>query len=704
MALRSCARLAWLLAGALAKKVDMQGKCAVVVKEQKWLAEDMEGEAQGNWDYKIRVEPWTLFGKVRVRLMGNAMQVAHVYGGTTAELGEAAFTVTLSAVPVGGDSVFEISGYGEPIRLPELTCRDLHQDMDLSTCILGVHFLIKSLLPPAPIVTEEGEEAMTEGSFSAVAKVDTWVEPSEVTFSFNAPIRVNDLWNARVTSGGTGTTKVTFKLTRQPGSWYGERKSAFGFSGEGDISALPHVSCRLNNPMPRPPPPQPPSPPPTVPPFYVASISGCFLGGGATFTVAPSADEVVGWIESWEVTVSFHKWQAGVHVLLNFFGDHLAEHPLKVLSIDPQDVVQRNEMTTHSIDLTLRSSPVRTFKILASGAVDGMNDLQCCCVMPPPTPPSPPPPPRLFPHPPPPPPPPPSPPAPPPPPGTGLRQIVGRGAPSPPHPPPPPPPSPDTAEQKWSGTLIGLTLAAVALRCFVEILAIRKRFGSVSRWMVFVHTQGSMRKNATLVPTSCDGALALTHRPPAAGARLMGRPRRVKLRVELTNGTEHVQHLPSSCLSSLEELQEAVGEVCSHIDEGLLGELVMVFEDSTGRRCTLTNEADMEEVARAPELRLELQGGEKDEESDASEETRAEGRGGEARVARDRAGHCRKSRPPSVADLDDDEMGACPRRVEHRSHGAKSEANAVHAMCVKIGLCDETCYTATPSNDHSNLD
>lgn len=119
--------LCWGCASGHAKAVDMQGKCAVVVKEQKWLAEDMEGEKQANWDYKVRVEPWTLFGKVRVDLIGKRMSVEHVYGGTTESLGRSTFTVTLSAVPVGGESAFEISGYGEPIRLPELSCFDLHK-------------------------------------------------------------------------------------------------------------------------------------------------------------------------------------------------------------------------------------------------------------------------------------------------------------------------------------------------------------------------------------------------------------------------------------------------------------------------------------------------------------------------------------------------------------------------------------------------
>ena len=114
-----------LLCGAHGKKVDMRGECAIVVKEQQWLAEDMAGEKQGNWDYKIRVEPWTLFGKVTVNLYGTDMKVEHVYGGT-GELGYDTIIVTLAAVPVGGESVFEISGTGSPMDLPTLSCSELY--------------------------------------------------------------------------------------------------------------------------------------------------------------------------------------------------------------------------------------------------------------------------------------------------------------------------------------------------------------------------------------------------------------------------------------------------------------------------------------------------------------------------------------------------------------------------------------------------
>ena len=577
---------------------------------------------------------------------------------------------------------------------------------------MGVHFIIKSLMPPVPTTTEEGEDAMTPGTFTAVAKIDTWVEPSEVMFTFNAPVKVKDLWNSRVIDGGLGTPKVTFKLIRQPGSWYGERKSAFGFSGDGDISALPHIACSLNNPMPRPPPPNPPNPPPEVPPFYVASRSGCFLGGGATFTVAPSTDSLVGWIESWEITVTFQNWQPGVNVLFNFYGDHLLEHPLKVLSIDPQDVVDRNTMTTHSIDLTLLSSPVRTFKILASGAVDGMNDLQCCCMMPPPAPPSPPPPPRKLPRPPPPPPPPPSPPNPPPPPGT-ARQIIGRGAPSPPHPPPPPSPSPDKTAQKWSGTVAGLFFIAVFLRCSVRIIEIRNRFGSMGRWFVFLQNRGKLRKEAQLVPTVQPRApsrdLALT-RPKVQ----QGKAKRTKLIIELTDGTQKVDHVPASAFTSLEDLQEAVGDACEGIDDDLMGDMVMTFVSAKGKRITVTQGVSMSSIRAATELRLVQHNGGEDgtdddvsapSSADGSDASPTEGEGSRspsrsrspsppARRAHSSVGG-RRSKPM----LDDDDDNVAPSaRLCGPSH--MSEANAVHAMCQRIGLCADS----TKSNRGNSLD
>jgi hypothetical protein len=117
--------LAVLLARGRAKKFEMDGRCAAVVKLQKWLKEDLQGEQQGNWDYKIKVDPWTVFGQVHVRLKGKNMKVQHVYGGT-AQMGSSSFTVALDPVPLGDDNMFEISGFGEPTEDPEFTCSNLY--------------------------------------------------------------------------------------------------------------------------------------------------------------------------------------------------------------------------------------------------------------------------------------------------------------------------------------------------------------------------------------------------------------------------------------------------------------------------------------------------------------------------------------------------------------------------------------------------
>lgn len=122
-----CAMLAVLvMRRTLAKPFEMNGLCAAVVKEQKWLQEDLHGESLANWDYKVKVEPWTVFGQVHVHLMGSAMQLQHVYGGT-APMGGSAFTVALDPVPLGDDSMFEISGFGIPGADPEFSCSNLHK-------------------------------------------------------------------------------------------------------------------------------------------------------------------------------------------------------------------------------------------------------------------------------------------------------------------------------------------------------------------------------------------------------------------------------------------------------------------------------------------------------------------------------------------------------------------------------------------------
>ena len=191
------------------------------------------------------------------------------------------------------------------------------QPSELSTCKLGVKFHIISLMRPG----SDGGGGI--GAFNAQAKVETWVEPTDITVTFDKPLVIKDPWNADILDGGVRQNFVKLRLKKQPGSWYGERKSAFGFSADGTLGKLPKIACTINNQMPTPPPPSPPTPPPEVPPFYTASQRACFLGGGATFTDAPDSDPVGGWMRPWTVSVKLERWVVGTQVVLDFSGPRL---------------------------------------------------------------------------------------------------------------------------------------------------------------------------------------------------------------------------------------------------------------------------------------------------------------------------------------------------------------------------------------------
>ena len=107
----------------------------------------------------------------------------------------------------------------------------------ISTCALGVKFHINSLNRPG---FAGGGNA---GAFTAQARVATWIEPTDVTLNFDEPLIIKDVWNAEILSGGVQSKAVTLRLKKQIGSWYGERKSSFGFSADGAINRLPRISC-----------------------------------------------------------------------------------------------------------------------------------------------------------------------------------------------------------------------------------------------------------------------------------------------------------------------------------------------------------------------------------------------------------------------------------------------------------------------------
>ena len=77
MAARRAAAVLALALAARAKEFDMGGQCAAVFKEQKWIAEDADGVRSHQWDYKIIVSPWTVFGKARATAVAASCAAAH---------------------------------------------------------------------------------------------------------------------------------------------------------------------------------------------------------------------------------------------------------------------------------------------------------------------------------------------------------------------------------------------------------------------------------------------------------------------------------------------------------------------------------------------------------------------------------------------------------------------------------------------------
>ena len=51
--------------------------------------------------------------------------------------------------------------------------------------------------------------------------------------------------------------------------------------------------------------------------------------------------------------------------------------------------------------------------------------------------------------------------------------------------------------------MIGIiVVAAIVIRCAVKIITIKNRFGSLSRWVVFLQNKNTLHKQAQLIPTA----------------------------------------------------------------------------------------------------------------------------------------------------------------------------------------------------------
>lgn len=489
---------------------------------------------------------------------------------------------------------------------------------------MGLHFRLISLLQPDVVMDSWGREMLctgvevdlygqpcSMGMVSVMVRADMWIESSDVNVDFGTRgLQIIDIWNARVIRGGDGkSASATFRLHQQDGSWFGERKSAFGFAASGIISKLPTISCKLNKPFPRPPPPALPAPPPNDPISFRGDRAGCFLGGSAVFTHEPDVEPVLGWMHSFEVTVSLDKWQEGVIIILDFYGANLHQHPLKILSMDPEEAVHREDLTGHSVVMKLLPpSPARQFKVAASGGVEGMRALRCSVLQPlPPMPPAPPPPRKMSPSfpirpl---------SPPAPPPPPEQETRAIVGRERDL--SPPPVPSPSATLTEKK---TEVYLSIYILAGALVMSLYASSKlwelrRCGKISVAALLlalnrrkVPVRGLLRRWST--------STTQAHAPYFSGSAAEASPswsiddQPIQVLLD-TDGELHLLEVDMQAVTCIKDLQEAVADACAdlEVDGDELGELVMQFEDEEGQFETVTNSLPFERVQRARQLQL----------------------------------------------------------------------------------------------------
>lgn len=100
----------------------LDGACAGVKRSESW--KDKSGKS--HWSYRIKVQPWTVFGRVHVELHGWSMQVQDIYSGDVDEKAKSFWVMLHPEHSAGPDSTFQIEGDGEPYANPTLTCEGLH--------------------------------------------------------------------------------------------------------------------------------------------------------------------------------------------------------------------------------------------------------------------------------------------------------------------------------------------------------------------------------------------------------------------------------------------------------------------------------------------------------------------------------------------------------------------------------------------------
>jgi len=538
-------------------------------------------ESTPMWDYRIKVDPWQVFGTIELEIVGTDIVVEHIWAANVLDMNEGptrvAVKLELDNTPQD-DQQFDIDGTGIPTDgFAVIRCVGLEPVE--SDCKLGIKYNVLNTY---------------QGVISSKLTVNTWQDGAKVKLQFGSETQISEVWGAQLldVEEEAMITEATFRLLPYNHHTPLDRRSAFGFDATPPFHQIPTISCIPSHPFPPPPPPTPPLPPPAPPPFFVSERSDCFLGGRLTFVTAPS--DIPGAL--WEVNVKMHRWEVGAQLTLNFYGDQLKKHPLRIKTVEPDDAVEQVSTTAHSTIVQLKNSPVREFNIRAYGMVDGLGKLACCCAPVP----SPPPPPPL-------PPPSPSPPpsSPRPPPGTGgsaLGASWGRGIIG--HaevfsPPPSPPP------EEMSKTTTNYTVGVMAYVATFGIV------GYVLRKLM------KLRKNNKKLPTLAELQAKGGKRigAPAAGLRraiddietapiTKGGGTTTKLHIEISASERTSLKISLEGITCMEELQELVAEVCDEAGFRQLDDLILQYKRPDGKFATVTRSVTIKSIKTSPALRL----------------------------------------------------------------------------------------------------
>ena len=154
-----------------AKKFDLQGRCAAVVNSAQWSEATKGGDRVSRWDLKIKVDPWTFFGRVNVGLTGNGVTIDSIYGAV-GSTGGARSSLLLDAQPAGADQTLEMLGSGLLVGEPQLSVwREQAWEK------IGASPSDRSTWPPAPPGGGQLPNIMgVEPSLGAVPEIASVVE------------------------------------------------------------------------------------------------------------------------------------------------------------------------------------------------------------------------------------------------------------------------------------------------------------------------------------------------------------------------------------------------------------------------------------------------------------------------------------------------------------------------------------------------